>query len=521
MLNETFINKCINYCLCCNDEYKIIRPMLLNIKYIVDWYSNEYKDKDKYPMEYSHKFDLLNLLLKERLESAKFSKEDFILGLQSGIYDDLTDFLKGCNAKLLEEDHDEFINLVNDKCKLCDLFKGHEELERFVNDISSGNFENINTLTSRWEKVIIRAHANIVESKKAESLKNIETLDLRNNKYSDVINKIREVYTKASDLSVCFPSLQKALRSGGLEDGRFYLIGGTTGVGKSLMLVNMISESIKQDVCMNEKPDVFLYITAENLVHETWERFYTILTGESGEVLKNRILKQEDKEIENKIKNILNSVNKNIIFEYVQANRTTVREIEVLIDNVKEKYNLRAVYIDYLDLIKSSTPNLDRRIELIDVANSFKLLATINNIPIVTVTQLNASGYNSESANLTQMGEARGKNFVADFVIFLQRESDREIERIGNDGSMESIIKIRVSLLKSRNGGLVSPFYIFMRTKVDKQDVFTGIMEELINNDIENDNSNRRGNDVIDENDCYTQDIHILSEDYQFSNNSF
>ncbi len=67
------------------------------------------------------------------------------------------------------------------------------------------------------------------------------------------------------------------------------MIGGCSGVGKSAFLMNLMCNSAKLNENKDCKPKTFLYITAENLIDESWARYYCCITGETYTSLLERI----------------------------------------------------------------------------------------------------------------------------------------------------------------------------------------------------------------------------------------
>ena len=102
---------------------------------------------------------------------------------------------------------------------------------------------------------------------------------------------------------------------------------------------------------------VFLYVTMENYVYETWLRLYCALTQKSKREALNIVLTEKDGAalLRDEINALFGPFNSSIQIDYFPANTISPTTIASLI----EKYNrnprqqsVKAVYVDYLDLLQ-------------------------------------------------------------------------------------------------------------------------------------------------------------------------
>jgi replicative DNA helicase len=96
----------------------------------------------------------------------------------------------------------------------------------------------------------------------------------------------------------------------------------------------------------------------------------------------------------------------------------------------------------------SSGHNLELRFDLSLVSQGFKNMSISYNIPVITVTQLNRSGYDDGSEpSLTQMSESMDKVNYADCIIFLNL--NKEKTKVAGHTKYKYI---NITMLKQRNG---------------------------------------------------------------------
>jgi len=133
----------------------------------------------------------------------------------------------------------------------------------------------------------------------------------------------------------------------------------------------------------------------------------------------------------------------------------------VTISGLIKKYNsnpekrvVKAVYIDYLDLLHTDMAKDMYRLELGEILSGLKSLSARYEVPIITATQLNREAYKrnkkNELAGVAMIAESIQKLFIADFTAAMIR--DRNDEGIGGTGADEMPKKILLKADKNRDG---------------------------------------------------------------------
>lgn len=471
MLSEYFIDLCITSC--CSIIPSHIRQQkdyFENIKEIVQWYKKEVPE-DSRPLEFRDKIDLLLWLSTYRSEKA-FDLNIMLATLSNWKLGSFVQFLKNLSTTFDEEKFFEMYKIVLNRKKLCKVINGKSAIQQLLSDIDSCTMTDDEEVIEKWENQLTKAHDDLIKIKKIEDVDAASSLDVLNDSYSPMFNTMIDSVSDSQILKTGFKYLENMLVTGGFENRRLYLIGGSSGVGKSTMLINLICNAIKNNTPeLADEPNTFLYITAENLIDETWIRFYCCLTGEThrsfidqirtikgemniwkedpdcSEEEYNKKLNAKYSIFQNKVAAELNNRRSNVIFKYVPSGITTTKDILSIVDTVSREHNLRAVFIDYLDLF-STGRNLDLRFELAAIAQSMKNISIDYNVPLITATQLNRAGYDTESEpKLTQMGESMEKVNKSDFVLFLQEANPKTYDADG-----VTYRQLRMTVLKQRNG---------------------------------------------------------------------
>ena len=479
MLGEFFIDTCIRLGCADLENTSLTNDLFESIDYILKWYKKE-TEKETFPNEFRDKLELAFYIGEYRCKNySDYSFEKMIAGINSGKFKELIPILESKKEKIEEIELFELIKIVYQKKKMCQLISGTSELQNLFNQITSQNYNDDDEIIDKWEKQIDILYGNSEEIRKVESTTKMVTLDLRDGDYSAVMNDLRENHLGKNVIKTYYPSIDNLLPSGGFEKRRLYLIGGTSGVGKSVLLINILTNIIKNK--QDDAEDTYIYLTGENLVGETLERIYCCMTGEYyGNVVK-RILEDKTFSLEHEIRKLLIENKSNIQICYFEAHMTTLKDIDGIVGKLSANKNLKAVFLDYLDLLKSgySTSVIDTRIDQGFVSMGTKVMGVKYNVPFITPTQLNRSGYDKElEPSLTQMGESMLKINNSDFVVFLQPPKDHKIIFPFN-GVNKLCRKVKATVLKNRNGEIGDSFYMTTTEKIGNEKVFNYRMEEM------------------------------------------
>ena len=225
---------------------------------------------------------------------------------------------------------------------------------------------------------------------------------------------------------------------GGLGSGELGVCIAPTGAGKSMALVHLGAEALRQ---------------GRTVVHYTLELADTVVATRydsciTGIPLKDVFHKKE--EVYDRIQEVDGKL---IIKEYPtkSANTSTLKtHLEKL---VRRGSDIGMVIVDYGDLLKPVSTQREKRNELETIYEELRAIAQIYNCPVWTASQTNRSGLNAEVITMESISEAFNKCFVADFIFSLSRTVE---DKNTNSG--------RIFVAKNRNGpdGLVYP--IFMDT---------------------------------------------------------
>lgn len=226
------------------------------------------------------------------------------------------------------------------------------------------------------------------------------------------------------------------ITNGGLPNKAVMILLGGTGTGKSLFLTHLAT-----DFMVNG--DNVLYITLEMSEERIEERIdANLLDIKISDLLgvdKDKYYKAVEKKKKDSFGNIITK-------EYPTAG-AHVGHFRYLLNELKLKKNFipNVICVDYLNICTSSrvkqSSNANSYTIVKSIAEELRGLAIEFDVPIITATQTNRTGYRSSDLELTDISESFGSAATADVVLGLIATD--ELDEVGQIG---------VKVVKNRYG---------------------------------------------------------------------
>ena len=257
------------------------------------------------------------------------------------------------------------------------------------------------------------------------------------------------------------------ITKGGLSPKTLNIVLAGTGVGKSLFMCHVAAS------CLSQGKNV-LYITLEMAEERIAERIDANLMNVTTEDLQ-ALPKQM---FDNKIANIIKSTSgKLIVKEYPTASAHTghfrglIKELAI-----KKSFKPDIIFIDYLNICASSrfkgAASVNSYLYIKAIAEEIRGLSVETNIPILSGTQTNRSGFSSTDVGLEDTSESFGLPATADLMFAL----------ISNE-ELDELNQIAVKQLKNRyNDPTVNKRFVvgINRAKMQLFDVKLSEQDDLV-----------------------------------------
>ena len=313
-----------------------------------------------------------------------------------------------------------------------------------TDDIPNSQFIKDSSLDFCRKQVLKGAMMKSVKLIKSSSFDEIQKvieealkLGTDNNFGHDFLKDFEERYTLTSrdPVSTGFERVDEICK-GGLGKSELGVVIAPTGAGKSMVLVHLGSEALKQ---------------GKTVVHYTLELQDTVVGNRYDSCISEVPLGdlfQNKKQVLYKIKDIPGQL---IIKEYPTKSAST-ETIKNHIERLRKKgIEPDMIIVDYADLLRPTRSSKEKRYDLENTYEELRAIAQIYKCPVWTASQTNRSGLNAEVITMEAISEAFNKCFVADFICSLSRTVQ---DKQANKG--------RMFIAKNRNGpdGLIFPAFV-------------------------------------------------------------
>lgn len=261
-------------------------------------------------------------------------------------------------------------------------------------------------------------------------------------------------------LSTGSRQLDKAI--GGLQDEQLIIIGARPAMGKTAVAL-----SIAKHIGMTLKAPVALF-SLEMSAKQLYTRFQTQVSGIESEKIKYNDLTLEEKQI-------LFQADGKLAEAEIYIDDTpglNIEQFRAKATIMKHKYGLKAILIDYLQLMSGSKGSFNREAEVSEISRKLKMVAKELGIPIVALCQLSRAVETRGGNKIPMLSDLRDSGSIeqdADTIMFLWRpeyyghKDAVEFRHYGVDISPENLLAIIVA--KQREGKtMIIPLLLQLNT---------------------------------------------------------
>ncbi len=307
---------------------------------------------------------------------------------------------------------------------------------------------------------IITAAGEIMDEAYDQSTETSEALDeaerkifaITDKKITGKVSPLKDLITRAYEL---IDSREGKLITGlatgfyelddltcGLQNGEMIIVAGRPSMGKTSLALNMA-----EYMGVVEKIPVAIF-SLEMGQQQLAERFLCSRGGLDSQKVRKGMLDTEHKA---QLKNICGEIYEAPI--YIDDTSTmTPLELRAKARRTKSLYNIRAIFVDYLQLMHMGTKVESRQQEITTISRYIKALARELNIPVVVMSQLNRApeGREDHRPRMSDLRESGSIEQDADVVILLHREDYYHRGEKGEEYTPDN--KAELIIAKQRNG---------------------------------------------------------------------
>jgi replicative DNA helicase len=305
---------------------------------------------------------------------------------------------KGSNEKLVEHITKVWAQLerlnYNDK-------EYKHDLEKIKKRFTEKQIISARDALSRFEAGSIDAAKAIAEMQKTvqtvKALNQVRAYERKTLK--DAVPIFREEYNAKLEN----PNFERGIMTGysyldhvtdGLRPGELVLIGGESGSGKSMLLMNMAQQIWMQNNNIDMDEGQFglghsvLYFSLEMPFKPCLHRVLARMSGNPSRAIRSAKLNQIEAD---KLKKSLRFITKYPYqFEIVDIPRgATVESLEAIYEDAKAHYDPKVVVVDYLGLMECDNPETEDWLKLGKISGLLHEWARAHNIIMLSAVQLN------------------------------------------------------------------------------------------------------------------------------------
>ncbi len=271
---------------------------------------------------------------------------------------------------------------------------------------------------------------------------------------TDVITEeelLNNISTTAKSIELKnFEQLNKTLK---LVQGDFLMIGASTGVGKSGLLLNLMNDLMEDYQC--------IYFNMEMSKSTIYKRIISIRSDVPLQNIESQDGEYQTDKVKNAIKDI---VDNKIIIEH---KATYLEEIKTVLKMMKNSKKHTIIFLDHIGLIRTKS-NRSQYEQITEIAKQLRQICLDYDCTIISACQLNRTSYITEELNLSMLKDSGELENSASKVILLYRD---KTDKAKNEKAISPIMVLDV--VKNRDGLLTK-----IKCKYDKsKQIFTEIEE--------------------------------------------
>jgi len=232
----------------------------------------------------------------------------------------------------------------------------------------------------------------------------------------------------------------------GLKGGEVFVVSARPGVGKSAFALNILHHAS----ILNKKPGIMFNLEMPN--KQTMRRLYSIDTGIANQELLRGTAYKTVPDLINRARERMTNGKL-----FLDDSCESIAQMLFRCKQIKRKYGLSLVVIDYLQLVKPSKPYARRDLEVAEISKSIKSMSRVLDVPIIVLAQPSRALDKDKDGiqkdpTMSDLKESGAIESDADMVAFLIPKSDIELG--------DRVIIFR--LVKNRHGACFSVLYQFI-----------------------------------------------------------
>jgi len=371
--------------------------------------------------------------------------------------------LRVITEKLSKGGNDKLIERVKEIWEQLEQFKYDDkeykhDLEKIKKRFAEDQIVNAKAMLNNLVPGSIDINKTILDMQK--TVQNIKGLTQTKTYERKTLKEAVPIFRDEYNAKMENPEFDSGIRTGysyfdyvtdGLRSGELILIGGESGGGKSMLLMNMAIQLWMQNNTFNMEESQFgpgnsvLYFSLEMPFKPCLNRVLSRLSGNPSKLIRSAKLNTEEAL---KLKSALRFINKYPYqFEIVDIPRgATMESLEMIYEEAKAHYDPKIIVIDYLGLMDYDGADMDDWLKLGKIAEKIHEFARVHNCIVLSAVQLNRAKGGKDSE------EKIGLHRIGRSALIMQNANIAvQIETRANEKSYPDMF---YHIIKNRDGEL-------------------------------------------------------------------
>lgn len=365
-------------------------------------------DKSTYEndIEKKKRLDFISKALEARLEY-HLTDRYMILTHACGVLPYMVDFINVQSPELNKNELSWIHQLVSETLQYQFVYDKIPQIQDICTKFNNSDYLHRGTIVKEFEKLVDELKNDFRHSR-IDDNSNEMMFSLREGVFESCIEDVYNTITNPSHRLICGMSGFNEMLGGGFESGRVYMLFGLGGVGKSLTLLNLLTQIKEYNKNYKTKDPTktpcIVLLTMENTMIDTLGRLFALADDGVGSMI-DYSLQDVLNILRTKGKLTLNSDSPiDIVIKYRPNRSEDTSYLYTLCDDLEDDgYEVIGLIQDHVKRIRSIYGSPDLRIELGDVVNEMKVFAAEKDIPVISVSHLNR-----DAAKITEDGAAKG-----------------------------------------------------------------------------------------------------------------
>lgn len=330
--------------------------------------------------------------LEARLDN-NLNDTDVILQYINGGLTFKVDFLDYDHLYLSQSEISYIHGLVTETLQYAFMYKRVDQMQDIITRFKTSDYTTRGSIVREYESVIDSTKNDFRKVKTTDN--SVDMLfSLRDENFIPAITNTYNLITSPSRRLITGMQGLNEMLAGGFESGRVYMLLGTSGVGKSITLLNIINQIKKYNPRYETKDPTkrpcIVLLTMENTVVETITRLFDlVIEGSRG--MANYSLDEVITKLRTEGELFVNDSSPiDIVIRFKPNRSINTSYLYSLDDKLSDMgYEMICLVQDHVKRIRSTDNIQDLRIELGEIVNEFKTFAAEKEIPVITDSHLN------------------------------------------------------------------------------------------------------------------------------------